>query len=96
MHHGVELLGGEHFLDLLAVGQLRLGENGGGRHGGSMSLLKIVKDDYAMAALEQHLRADTSNVSGASGHKNIQRDFSILETWERRISVYSLPHNPMG
>src|ERR1700722_18361195 len=76
MHHRMNLLRGEHFLDLLAVSQICLDEQGGGVHGGPMAFLKIIQGNYAMAAFEQHLRTDASDVSGASGHKNIQRKSS--------------------
>jgi hypothetical protein len=45
-----------------------------------MPFLKIVQGNHSMAAVEQHLRADASDVSGASGHKNIQRKSSA--SWE--------------
>src|SRR5258705_370117 len=73
MHNRVDFVRSEYFLDLLAVRQIGFDENGGGRHGRTMPFLKIVQGNHAMAAVEQHLRADASNVSGASGHKNIQR-----------------------
>jgi hypothetical protein len=76
MHHRVDFVRGEYFLDLLAVRQIGFDENGGGRHGRTMPFLKIVQGNHAVAAVEQHLRADASDVSGASGHKNIQRKSS--------------------
>jgi hypothetical protein len=89
MHHRVNLLRGEHLLDLLAIRQVCLHENGGGGHGRPMAFLKIVQGDHAMAAVEQHLRADASDVSGAAGHKNIQRKFSIVKKSKRNVRVYS-------
>jgi len=72
----VDFVRGEYFLDLLAVRQIGFDANGGGWHGSTMPFLKIVQGNHAMTAVEQHLRADASNVSGASGHKNIQRKSS--------------------
>src|SRR5258708_10058641 len=76
MHNRVDFVRSEYFLDLLAVRQIRFDENGGGRHGRTMPFLKIVQGNHSMAAVEQPLRADASDVSGASGHKNIPRKSS--------------------
>jgi hypothetical protein len=79
MHHRVNFVRGEHFLDLVAFCQIGLDENGGGGHGRPMAFHKVVQGNYAMTAVEQDLRTDTSNVSGATSHKNIQRKSSTSQ-----------------
>jgi len=76
MHHRVNFVGGEYFFKLRAVRQIGLDKYSGGRNGRAMPLLKIIQHDHAMAAAEQHFRADASDVSCASSHKNVQRKSS--------------------
>jgi hypothetical protein len=44
-----------------------------------MAFNQVVEGNHAMAVLKQYLRADASNVSGATSHKNIQRKSSTSQ-----------------
>jgi hypothetical protein len=79
MHHRVNFVRGKNFLNLLAIRQIGLDENGGGGHCRPMAFHQVVEGNYTMAVFEQYLRTDTSNVSGATSHKNIQRKSSASQ-----------------
>jgi hypothetical protein len=53
-----------------------------------MAFHKVIEHDHAMAAVEQDLRTDASDVAGSPGHKNIQKILRVALV-NGKFRVYS-------
>lgn len=72
VHDGIDFVLGEDFFDLSADAKIDAAENGSWRNGGGVAFLKIVESDDVVAASEEKLRTDATNVACCAGDENVQ------------------------